>query len=634
VKTLLLVVLVCAGVFFGPITGCPQSIPEYKELLRGARSAAEFKKTFSQMIDTFHEGKLTFEDRDVADIVGEAQSKSFSDNILPEVYGWAGTMYGDGRMHEAIVYFMESALLYGKQSKHHAESLCYFQIALIQHKAENFPEAHEYYLKALNGSDSLDHRTKINCYNGLALIRRESGELDVAEKDFRSAYGVALKANDTAWIAILLGNIGSIHLRKEQYDSALTYYRRNLAIVKKTSEFENEIETYTNLAKVYLGKENANYALTYLDSAVKFISDRKIQFNDFFNPMDEINRQYALAYAHKGNYRRAFDYYAKFHQVAEQKQNRMNGRGLKQLQLSYSFEQKQHELELMQKMNRANVATIRQQQYLEYASVFIIGLLSVLAFVTYQTSRQRKRLNKDLARTNAELERLNTMKNKLFSVISHDLRTPLGNLASILNLYRSGDLNAADVATVAAKLGQQVTASGYVLENLLEWAKSELHDVKNNPVNVSLREKVSKVIHQFDSDLRAKKITAVNDVPDNMIVWADRNQMQIVLRNLLTNAIKFTRENGTVTISARQDSSQVHITISDTGVGMTEEQLSKLFQSDQLATTLGTNKEKGSGIGLLITRELIANNGGSIGVQSKKEQGTTFTITLPGKKNE
>jgi signal transduction histidine kinase len=266
--------------------------------------------------------------------------------------------------------------------------------------------------------------------------------------------------------------------------------------------------------------------------------------------------------------------------------------------------------------------------------VFIIGLLSVLAFVTYQTSRQRKLLNKNLARTNSELERLNKLKNKLFSVISHDLRTPLGNLASILNLYQSGDLNAADVATVAAKLGQQVTASGYVLENLLEWAKSELHESKISPVNVSLREKVNEVFHQFDNDLKTKKINASNEVSEDIIVWVDKNQMQIVFRNLLTNAIKFTKERGTITISAKGYSSTVQVRVTDSGIGMTEEQVSKLFKSDQLTTTLGTNKEKGSGIGLVITKELITNNGGSIEVESAKEQGTTFTITLPGKKSE
>jgi len=608
-----------------------QTVAEYKTKLQDSKTAPEFSRNFSEMISALHGGKLSFEDKDVSDIVGYAQSKPFSDNILPEVYGWAGTMYGNGRMHEAIVYFMESANLYGRQSKHRSEALCYFQIALIQHKAENFGEAEDFYQKSLATSDSLDHRTRINCFNGLALIKRERGDLRVAEQDFRKAYDIAAKANDTAWIAILLGNIGSIHLREENYDSALFYYKKNLAIVKKTGEFENEIETYTNIGKVYLGKENIANAFAYLDSAVAFIKGRKISFNDFFNPMDEINRAYAMAYAHKGDYKKAFDYYAKYHEASEEKQNRVNGRSLKQLQLSYSFEQKQHELELLQKVNQANVATINQQRYLEYAGIFIIGLLSVLAIVTYKTSSQRKKLNKELESSNKELERLNTMKTKLFSVISHDLRTPLGNLASILNLYQSGDLNAADVATVASKLGQQVTASGYVLENLLEWAKSELRDVKNDRVNVNLHEKVNKVIHQFESDLKAKNITVSNEVPHEIIVWADRTQMQIIVRNLLTNAIKFTRENGTIAITASQDSNCVQLRISDNGVGMTEEQVNRLFKHDQLGTTLGTHKEKGSGIGLLITKELITNNGGSIAVESAKDRGTTFTITLPVK---
>lgn len=615
----------------GPFIVFAQTVPDYKKLLHDSETALDFTKTFEGMIATFHEGKLTFADKDVSDIVEYAQSKSFSDLILPEVYGWAGTMYGDGRMHEAIVYFMESASLYAKQGKHRAESLCYFQIALVQHKAENLGEAREFYDKALSGSDSLDHRTKINCYNGLAMIKREAGKYEEAEQDFRNAYAVAITHQDAAWIAILLGNIGSIHVLEENYDSALVYYKKNLSLIKKTTEFENEIETYTNLAKVYLAKEDVKRSFAYLDSAVAFIKNRKINFNDFFNPMDEINRLYALAWSHKGDYKKAFDYYAKFHDVSEQKQDRVNGRSLKQLQLSYSYEQKQHELELLQKVNQANVATIRQQRYLEYAAIFIIGLLSVLAFVTFQTSRQRKKLNKDLAKTNSELERLNKLKNKLFSVISHDLRTPLGNLQSILGLYQSGDLNAADVATVAAKLGQQVTASGYVLENLLEWAKSELHEVKITPVNINLREKVEKVWQQFDSDLRSKKIIATNNVPHSTEIWADRAQMQIVLRNLLTNAIKFTKEGGAINIGAMQHGNFVQIHISDTGVGMTEEQVARLFQSDHLSTTLGTNKEKGSGIGLLITRELISNNGGTIEVESAPQKGTTFTIKLPTK---
>ncbi|HEX8060370.1 MAG TPA: tetratricopeptide repeat-containing sensor histidine kinase [Cyclobacteriaceae bacterium] len=621
------------GVNFVPTNSYSQTIPQYKEKLRNAPTARDFDKEFQAMIVTFHQGKLTFVDSDVSDIVEEAQSKPFSNSILPTVYRWAGSMYGNGRMHEAIIYFMESASMYAKEGKRRAESLCYFQIALVQHKAENYAEARDFYEKALKTSDSLDHRTVINCYNGLALIKREIGELDAAERDFRKAYRIADDNHDAAWAAILFGNIGSIHLRKESFDSALHYYNKNLAIIKKTTEFENEIETYTNLAKVYLGKNNVRYTFAYLDSAVKFINTRKINFNDFFNPMDDINRLYAMAYSHQGDFKKAFDYYEKFHEVSKAKQDRVNGRSLKQLQLTYSYEQKQNEVELLQKVNEANLSTIQQQQYLQYAAVFIIGLLSILALVTYKTSRQRKKLNKDLEQSNSELGRLNKLKNKLFSVISHDLRAPLGNLQSMLVLYQAGALNATDVANVSAKLGQQVAASGYVLENLLEWAKSELNETKISPTNVELRAKVDKVLHQFEGDLKAKKITVTNEVPGGIEVWADRAQMQIIVRNLLTNAIKFTHENGTIVISAQRHPSYAELTIRDTGVGMTPGQLEKLFHVDHLVTTPGTTNEKGSGIGLLITKELVTNNGGLIKVESNKGVGTTFTVVLLSPQN-
>jgi signal transduction histidine kinase len=612
-----------------------QSSEKFKEEFQKATTAADFNKIFDTMIETEHAGNFTISDEHVKDIISIALKKSYSDDVLARVYGWAGSTYGDGRMQEAILYFMESANLYAKQGKRANEALCYFQIALVQHKAENYAEAKEFYERALTGPiDSLAHRTVINCYNGLALIEREAQQYDEAEASFRNAYDMAIVKHDTAWIAILLGNIGSIHLRKENYDSALLYYQQNLSIIRKTTEFENEIETYAHLSRVYLGKEDLKLAFAYLDSAVWIIESRKIKFSDYFNPMDNINELYALAWSKKGDYKKAFDYFSRYHQVSEQKQARVNGRNLKQLQLTFSYEQKQNELELLQKINEANLATIKKQQYLEYAFMFIIALLSLFAFMIYQTSRQRKQLNKDLAQTNSELARLNKMKNKLFSVISHDLRTPMGNLQSILSLFQSGDLNANDLAAVTSKLGQQVKSSGHVLENLLEWAKTELNESKASPVEVRLSQLVDHVIHQFESELMVKNISLVNEVPGNATVWVDKNQTEIILRNLVANAIKFSHTDGEVKVYATVYSSTVQVTVKDNGVGMTAEQLSGLFQTDKLVSTPGTNKEKGSGIGLLITKELVTNNAGFIEVESTKNMGTMFTITFPSKGGE
>jgi signal transduction histidine kinase len=613
-----------------PFRGMSQSIGERIVNLEQASSASEFNAEFKSMMMAFRSGKLPFRDEDVLRIVNTAKDKPYSDAVLPGVYGWAGTMFGNGRMGEAIIYFLESALLYEKQNKSLAQALSYFEIALVQHKGENYDEAIEYYSQTLAlGKDSLDHRTRISCYNGLALILRERKDYDYAVTDFRHALEIAMANHDTAWIAILTGNIGSIHYRKENFDSSMVYYLKNLSLIKRTSEVENEIETYVHVARVYIKKKEYKKALLYTDSASAIIRDRKILFNDFFNPMDFINESYALIYGAMGDHKRAFEYHQLFHQVAQEKQRQLNGRGLRQLQSAFNFTQKQAEIEMLRRVNEANLLVIRQQLYIGIAFVCVILLLSALAIISFRTGRQRKKLNRELFNTNAELERLNAVKDKLFSVISHDLRGPLNNLQSLLGIYRDRDLSAEEFTVVCDKIGNQLEASGSALENLLQWAKAQLSEIKVDPEKVVLSEVAERVIQQFAENLNEKNIQCHNELSSTIVAWADKNQVEIILRNIVGNAIKFTAAGGHIRISGKTVDKNIEIHVEDSGVGMSAAEMKNLFQPETHFSNTGTNQEKGTGIGLLITREMIVNNNGSIRVTSERKKGSRFTFTLP-----
>lgn len=615
---------------FITIAGMSQSISDYIEKLEHGDTREDFERAFREMITAFKSGKLSFSNDEVMHILEIARQKPYAENLLPDVYGWAGTMFADGRMDEAIRYFMESADLYGKQNKKLAQALSCFQVALIQHKAENYEEAAEYYEKTLAlAGDSLDHRTRINCYNGFALIRRHQKQYDAAIRDFRNAYRIAEKNSDTAWMGILAGNIGSIHARTEKYDSALYFYFRNLAFIRKTPEFENEIETYAHLGRIYVLRKNYAMGKIYLDSAVNIIRDRKIMFNDFFNPMDYINESYALLYASTGDYRRAFEYHKKFHQIAQDKQANVNGRSLRQLQSTYTFNQKQQELELLKKINEANLLVIRQQKYIGIAFAFIILLLGSLAFIGFRTGMHRKRVNQKLYTSNTELERLNTIKDKLFSVISHDLRGPVKNLSSVLALFREGHLSQEEFVQLSAKLGHQLEVSGNALENLLHWAKAQLSNHKTDPEKIVVADIAGKVAQQLKESIETKKLQFTNELEPQLVAWADKHQVEIILRNLVANAVKFTREGGAIKITGKGVDDHVEVSVEDSGIGMTAPAIQNLFQPGRHFTTSGTNQEKGTGIGLLITKEMVANNGGSIQVDSSRNRGTRFTFTLP-----
>ena len=607
------------------------TIDQYIQKLKQTNASEDFKKIFNDMMYEFKSGKIgLFSEHDVMTILEVARNKSFAEYLLPAVYGWAGTMFGDGRMDDALRYFMESAQLYERQNKKLAQALSCFEIALVHHKAQNADEARVYYEKTLTlGNDSLDNRTRINCYNGFGLLHSDAGQLMEARSWFKNAYKIAELNRDTVWMGILSVNIESHQRRLQRYDSALVYYFQNLKFVKNTIEFENEIETYANLANVFLLKRNFRNAKSYLDTATNIITERKIMFSDFFNPTDMINKTYAEIYAATGDYERALTHYQKFHQAADEKLRNVNGRSLQHLESEYNFKQKSKELEMLTKVNEANVLIIKQQRYIGAAFALIILLLSVWAFNAYRTGRQRKKLNRELSISNAELERINRVKDKLFSVLSHDLRSPIATLKSMMVFLQDGNMTQEELMPLYGRIQSQLEASGNVLESLLQWAKTELSETKLEIEKVVLANVVNNVALQLKSAIDGKDIRFINDLNFDLIALADRIHVEIILRNLITNAVKFTRGGGIIKIAGKASEHSIEVYVEDNGTGMHDDEVKNLFEPGRHFTRMGTNQEKGTGLGLLITKEMISKNGGNIWVSSRKHQGTVFTFTLP-----
>jgi signal transduction histidine kinase len=610
----------------------PAQIPApFTQKLENSKTSPEFKQVIFTMVDEMRAGKLNIDSKDVREILAITHTKSFANEVLPVVYGWLGTVFGDGRIDQAILYFLENASLYEKQGKYLEYSIICFEIALIQQRARNYAEAEKYYERSLTfGKDSLDHRIIIGCYNGLALIDRERAQYDEATKEFKNALTVAQAKNDIAWVGILNGNIGSIFFRQENYDSSLFYYFKNLKYIRQVSEIENEIETYANIGKVFLKKKNYKNARTYLDSAQNIINIRKIKFSDFFNPMDEIYESYALLNAETGNYPKAFEYYQKFHQVTKEKQLQVDSKRLAQLQSAHEFREKQTYFELLEKVNGANKTIIEQQYYAQIAFIIVILLLSAFAVLAYRISQQRKKLNIKLNEANGELERLNQTKDKLFSVIGHDLRSPIINLSMMLSMLKTGDLRQEEFNGLLGKLQQQVESTGSIINNLLQWAKTEMSGANAQAQKIPVSFTAS-ILHQFSDEAGKKQIKLSASLPDDLFVMADKDQLEIIFRNLISNAIKFTHVGGSVHISAQDAGSSTEFKITDTGIGIQEEDLKNLFKPGRHTSRPGTQNEKGTGIGLFITNEMIATNRGTIKVESEKNKGTTFILTLPSK---
>lgn len=230
-----------------------------------------------------------------------------------------------------------------------------------------------------------------------------------------------------------------------------------------------------------------------------------------------------------------------------------------------------------------------------------------------------------------ELEELNVTKNKFFSIVAHDLRNPMSALAGFSAiLSEHGDEMSPDQISVFSKdLHKSVKNALTLVENLLSWASSQMKMVKHNPQVVEINALVNELLGQFEMAVAAKQIKLEKDLGPDIVVYADEDHLKLVLRNLLSNAIKFSHKGGEILLSTKcVEEFKAEISISDSGVGMNEDKLAKLFQIGTSHSTRGTEGEYGTGLGLILCKEFIEQNKGEISVASKEGSGTTFTVKL------
>jgi signal transduction histidine kinase len=217
----------------------------------------------------------------------------------------------------------------------------------------------------------------------------------------------------------------------------------------------------------------------------------------------------------------------------------------------------------------------------------------------------------------------------LFSIIGHDLRGPIAAFQGLLKLYKDGEIDGKEFLGFIPKLSSDIEHISFTLNNLLSWGQTQMNGSVTKPSIVSIENLVNENINLLSESAEAKSLKIVNKMTANILSWSDSDQIDIVIRNLMSNAIKFTPEKGMITIDALERSSTWEISVRDTGVGMDKEIQKKIFEKNSNITTYGTNDEKGTGLGLSLCKEMVEKNNGKIWVESFKPDGTCFYFTLP-----
>ncbi|NIG55538.1 sensor histidine kinase KdpD [Chitinophaga sp. Cy-1792] len=265
----------------------------------------------------------------------------------------------------------------------------------------------------------------------------------------------------------------------------------------------------------------------------------------------------------------------------------------------------------------------RQRVWLNVVVSLAFPIVGLTFFKRIQSDYQ-----KEMEAQRQSLANMNKDKEKLFSIVAHDVRSPLATLEVLLDMFLKGEYPEKDMREAIEVLHEKVAQLGGSLDNVLRWSSRSMKGIQAFPANFPLEPLVVEVLYFFRLPVLQKKITVELQIPDELKVYADRDQVSVILRNLLSNALKFSFQGGTVTIGANPNHEQVAISFRDQGTGMTPKQITDLFSYRQ-HPEYGTNGERGTGLGLVLCKEFAQQNAGSIGVESLPGKGTSFTISLP-----
>ncbi|MBL0742545.1 ATP-binding protein [Chryseolinea lacunae] len=507
-------------------------------------------------------------------------------------------------------------------------------------------------------------------YHNVGRVFKELGQYERALDHLNLAKRMSEKHKDEEGIAYAYDEIGDVQLRKNEYDSALLSLKKSLEIIHKLKVNQLEPKVHSKLATIYLRRGDFASAKAHYDSAYALHARANDRFGmaevelgrglvytkegDFAQALTKIENsltvakqlnarvleikcfnQLSILWEMKGDFKKSLEYYKQFKQLEDTLfSQEMQGKLLRD-QLRFETESRDSQIAALSRQQADQKDELKKQEFVRNILVVVMALSVILLVTVYRSGRRRRQINmlllqhqEEMETRSEELERLNQVKDKFFSIISHDLRSPINALSGLLDLLDKGAVTEAELPSHVRELKVRFNHTRTLLNNLLDWTLLQMDKLNVQAAKIDIGNIVEENI-QLLAAVNGKDIQLVNEVPKNTIGFADSNTINLVIRNLITNALKFTNDGGTVAIRSQDKGTQWMMSVTDNGVGMPPDIIKILFDKTAPYTTRGTANEKGTGLGLILCKEFVEKNGGKIWVESEEGKGSTFYFTLP-----
>ena len=590
---------------------------------------------------------------------------AFADELL------AGYHTVQSNYKEALKYDLEALKLYQDMNYGAGVTLSLNSIGEDYYDLDLFSDAFDYYQKSLKNAQQLNDKLHIAIatYN-IGRVLKSMGQLEKAREYIENSMKMSKVIDDLEGLAYSGHDIGEILIMEGKYERAIIKledaleksiehditvltpqilnklaeahghlgdYQKSLEYFDRALEKYDQLNNKSGIAETMLGKsvvkmKSGKFKESYqlIDSALTFAKD-KTNNELIIKAYEELSN----LYERQGDYQQSLKYYKMFKSMESSVFSEKQKEQFAQIQIKYETANKDMEIALLNQKEEQQKTQLKNEEFFRNILVVILAFTAVLLITLYRSSVRRKRINdllvahqREMEDQSRELAGLLEMKDKFFSIVSHDVRSPIHALVGLLEMLDEGDLTQDELKTMTRTLKVRLNNTRKLLDNLLDWALVQMNEITIQEEPIELRGLAEDNL-SFFREINDKGIQFINQIDSELRILADKNMLDLVIRNLVANSIKFTRDGGYVEIFATEkDEDTVIVSIRDNGIGMNEEQKLQLFSTTTLYTTKGTANEKGTGLGLKLCKEFVERMGGAIWVESNEGEGSIFSFTL------
>lgn len=548
----------------------------------------------------------------------ETLAKKLNDNpSLIRLNNARGNYYTHrGNFEKSLESFLESARIIEKSGNSKMLISAYLGIGqAFSHLGQNHKKAKAYYDKA----EALvlkikDYKNFSVVFEQIAYYYYYANDFDLSLKYHFKALDYAQKYNSIEEFGNIYNEIGLTYIQKKDYKLALEYLEKARSIYQKLPDLPlTELAyVYSDMGLAYTQMKDFKQAMhsyqTSIDYAKKAENPETIMEN---------YRYLAQLYEQQKDYKNENIFLKKYYSIKDSLFNSDSKNKITELEADFQIEKKNTELARKEiEINESNY----QRKIWGGVAIFLLILIGVLAYFY----RKIQTKSEQISQQKEELQQLNHVKDRLFAVLSHDLRNPLSTLKVYFSMLSSPNLSAEKKEKYTSQTLQAVNSTSELMDNLLLWANSQLKNQEVNLTNISLQETIENVIDLIRPQAEQKNIEIVKNLEVSQVV-ANQNILETILRNLITNAIKFSPNDAKVKIATYSENGSNFISITDNGIGMNPEKIQSVLKNE-ITKSLGTSGEKGSGIGLLLVRELAKQLNAELLIESQEGVGSTFSI--------